>query len=154
MEIKENIITKLQKLYRLPEALGQAINCSCYFWKTSLHGRFIAHMQNIHWKACLVNFFYNFYFLTKRQSFKNYEKFLQLRDSEACISKKVIKVFIFKMTCKVLTATIFFYLYLTTLNDWWKCVSYNIQWRNSILLIDNTAVKFPIKSTLEMLNLS
>ena len=48
VEIKENIITKLQKLYRLPEALGQAINCSCYFLKTSLHGRFIAHMQNIH----------------------------------------------------------------------------------------------------------
>ena len=87
------------------------------------------------WKIFTVEGFWSLYFKKRRY-------------------KKVIEVFIFKMTCKVLTATIFFYLYLTTLNDWWKCVSYNIQWRNSIFLIDNTAVKFPIKSTLEMLNLS
>ena len=39
--IKENIITKLQKLYSLHRNLGQAINCLRYFWKNLFAWRFV-----------------------------------------------------------------------------------------------------------------
>ena len=46
--IKENIITKLQKLYSPPRnpRAGDIAHAICE--KTSLHGRFIARVQNIH----------------------------------------------------------------------------------------------------------
>ena len=58
--IKENIITKLQKLYSLhknPRA-GNKLPALCVK-NTSLHRQFIAHAQNIHWKACNPSFLGN-----------------------------------------------------------------------------------------------
>ena len=51
--IKENIITKLQKLYSPPRNPSAGNKFPALFVKkTSLHRRFIARVQNIHWKAC------------------------------------------------------------------------------------------------------
>ena len=50
--IKGNIITtKLQKLYSPVRNLRAGHKSPALFLKTSLHGRFIARTQNIHWKA-------------------------------------------------------------------------------------------------------
>ena len=49
--IKENIITKLQKLYSLPRNPRAGNKSPALFVKKPLHWRFVARAQNIHWKA-------------------------------------------------------------------------------------------------------
>ena len=49
--IKENVITKLEKSYSPPRNSRAGNKLPVLFVKKPLHGRFIARMQNIHWKA-------------------------------------------------------------------------------------------------------
>ena len=81
--IKENIITKLQKLYSAPRNPKAANKSYVLFMKNPLSKGFITCMQNIHWKAwyqfvSVILVKYRFRFLLKYCSDFYFSDFLLL----------------------------------------------------------------------------